>query len=58
MVNRDKIKKAKKKIKEAEDCVFDAAEDADDDELCQKSLTQAERDLEKAEAELDDADEY
>lgn len=58
MVNRKKIQKAEKKIKEAEDCVFDAAKDAEDTKPCQKGLIAAARDLEKAEAEVEEADEY
>ena len=53
---QDKIQKAKKEIKEAEDAVFDAAESYDGSN--EDSLIRAERDLEKAEAEIDDADEY
>ena len=53
-----KIEKAEKKIKEAEDYVFDAAKDAEDRIPCQKGLIIAAKDLEKAEAEIEEADEY
>lgn len=49
------IKKAKKEIKEAEDAVFEAANSCNDPG--KDSLVRAARDLEKAEAEVEEADE-
>ncbi len=55
MMKKGQIEKAKKEIKEAEDATFEAAKDCN----CQSkgSLTRAVRDLEKAEAEVEEADE-
>ncbi|MFA7707703.1 MAG: hypothetical protein WCX73_02030 [Candidatus Pacearchaeota archaeon] len=55
----DKINKAKKEIKEAQDAVFDVAEDSCDCEHCgsKDCLTRAARDLERAEAEVEEFEE-
>ena len=53
-MKREKIKKAEKEIKEAKNATFDAAKACDDDG--KPSLVRAVRDLEKAEAEVEEAE--
>ena len=54
----DKIGKAKKEIKEAQDAVFDAADSCGCEGCGEKDcLTRAARDLEKAEAEVEESEE-
>lgn len=54
MMKRKQIQKAEKEIKEAQDAVFEAANSCD----CngKDSLVRAARDLEKAEAEVEEAE--
>lgn len=52
----EKFDKAEKEIKEAEDAVQDLAKDVNNNEA-KKLLTRAAMDIEKAEAEVEEADE-
>ena len=52
---RKKLEKVEKEVKEAQDAVYEAACSAEGEE--KESLMRAERDLEKAEAEIEEAEE-
>lgn len=54
-VDKERIQKARKELKEAEDAVYDAAESADGE--AKQSLTRAVVALEKAGSEIDEAEE-
>jgi len=53
----EKFDKVEKEIKEAEDAVLDLGDDFDEESEAKSLITRAARDLERAEAEVEEADE-